>query len=73
MPASTVCEPRRLLQSWDGVFGALGGCADGIAVVQSVKQDWHLAKRQAGHPNLGSSTAVSSILTLDNCVSCFNG
>lgn len=32
-----VHEPGRLLQSWDVVLGALGGClatADGIALVQ---------------------------------------
>lgn len=41
-----VCEPRRLLQSWDGVLG--------VCVVQSVEQDWHLAEREAGCPALGS-------------------
>lgn len=56
----TRCEPRRLLQSWDVALGALGGSwatADGVALVQSVKQDWHIAKRQAGYPNLGSPQA----------------
>lgn len=50
----SLCEPRRLLQPWDGVFG---GCADGLALVQSRKQGWLLAKGQAGHPNLGSQQA----------------